>query len=136
MGTYKEKTARTRAVEPCYKCYLTFTVFIIGLLLLNTLNLVKTIEEIRNKEKETEHVNSELAEELFFINYSLGSTFDLSHARSYIEYDSPKIKELAFELNTPENMYYYVLKNISYVPVPQSVYATDVLRLKEGDCNG
>jgi|GEM_PF-6802182 len=144
MAGIKLKEYSTTAIrrltgkEACYTC----TAVLLGLLVLsvvvlglNNIKLMKAAEEEKIEISKLQHLDDKLSRELFFINYSLGSTFDPSHARDYIEYNNPEIKKLAFELNTPENMYYFVLKNISYVRVPKSVYAGEVLNLKEGDCD-
>jgi len=136
MHRIKENILYKKAAifSSCRRCNLTLAVFVVALLVLYSLHLSNALESEINTGQNLKHLNDELTEELLLINYSLGSTFNPGQAMYYIEYNSPEIKKLAFELDTPERMYYFVLKNISYVQLLKSSYATDALNLKKGDC--
>lgn len=62
--------------------------------------------------------------------------FDMSRAREYIEPNSPEIQRLSSKLYTPQDMYYFVLENISYLLDSNIIFATDTLEIGEADCFG
>ncbi len=117
-----------------------FLVVIIAILAVNNLRLWRmppvtaSDNELLKLTEGLKHEKSAMVREFRFLNY-LYRSVDITQAPQNINFKDPKIIELANSLATPENMYYFVRDNISYLPLqPLHKSAAEVLNAGKGDC--
>lgn len=118
-------------------------ILIIAILALNNLRLWKIPPASADDNEESvvydqlnqlKREKSALVREFRFFNY-LYRSVDIAQAPRAIRFDEAEIIELARAFETPENMYYFVRDNITYLPFqPVHKGAVEVLRAGKGDC--
>lgn len=67
-----------------------------------------------------------------------GGGFNFHKASSYVQVDSPSVRQLAEALGDPEKIYQYMVDEIGYygITFENNIYAENVLQTKKSNCLG